>query len=110
MSDGESVPWIAELSRVMHWDRRAPFDIRTDWSTKIAPLALFGPLTVEHFRFAQPMTAALLEDAVLSRSYIAAMDPAERAPILDGVRALVAGWPEPFDVPYVTQVWTGRRL
>jgi SAM-dependent methyltransferase len=105
----ERVPWVAELSRLIHWDRRAPFDIKTDWSTKIAPLGWFEPLAVAYFTFVQPMTAALLEDATLSRSYIAAMEPAERAPILAGVRALVRGWPEPFDLPYVTQVWTARR-
>jgi len=106
----EAVPWVAELSRIIHWDRRAPFDIKTDWSSEIAPLGNFGPLSVTYFAFAQPMTAALLEDATLSRSYIAAMDPAEREPILAGVRALVRDWPEPFELPYVTQAWTGRRL
>jgi SAM-dependent methyltransferase len=106
----ERVAWVAELSRIIHWDTRAPFDIKTDWSTKIAPVGYFGPLSVELFTFVQPMTAALLEDATLSRSYIAAMTPAAREPILAAVRAFVAGWPEPFDLPYVTQVWTGSRL
>jgi ubiquinone/menaquinone biosynthesis C-methylase UbiE len=107
----ERVPWVAELSGIIHRrDPRAPFDIATDWATRIAPLGLFAMEGVAHFPFTQPMTAALVEDAALSRSYIAAMEPAEREPILAAVRALVRGWPEPFDLPYVTQVWIARPI
>jgi hypothetical protein len=55
------------------------------------------------------MTVDTLVDRVASISYIAAMDDAERAPILDEVRALVAGFDEPFPLPYRVDVWWTRR-
>ena len=37
------------------------------------------------------------------------MDEAERRPLLDDVRALVAGREEPFPFPYVTEVLVSPR-
>jgi hypothetical protein len=105
----DRVPWVAELSRILHQETRPPFDIHTDWAARVAPLGLFAIDGVSYFPHAQRMTAALVEDMALSRSYIAALEPARRAPILDALRDLVRGWPEPFDLPYVTQVWIARR-
>jgi SAM-dependent methyltransferase len=104
------VPWVAELQRVQHWTTHAPYDETTDWSAVLRPYGGFTPMTCARFAWAQPMTADRLVDAASSRSYILAMTPEARAPILAAVRALVAGWPEPFDLPHVTQVWTCRRL
>jgi SAM-dependent methyltransferase len=106
----DRVPWVAELQRVQRWTTRAPYDSTTDWAARLAPHGGFTPATCARFDWAQPMTADLLVDAARSRSYITAMEPAEREPILAAVRALVHGRPEPFDLPHVTQVWTCRRL
>jgi SAM-dependent methyltransferase len=105
----ERTPWVAELTRITHWDRRAPFDIKTDWAAKLSAQRWFGPLTPAYFELSVPMTAALLDEMVRSRSYIVAMAPADRDAVLANVAALVRGWPEPFELPYITQVWTARR-
>jgi hypothetical protein len=52
----------------------------------------------------QRLTREGLLDRVSSVSYIAAMDDEQRAPVLTEVSALVAGFPETFDLPYVTEV------
>ena len=44
-----------------------------------------------------------------SVSFVAALDESERAPLLAGVRALVAGGPEPFPFRYRTDVYVYRR-
>lgn len=105
----DRVPWVAEMQRIIHWYDQGPYDARTDWAARIAGIGPFSPLGVAHFEWAQPMTRELLEAATLSRSYIAKMAPAEREPILAGVRTLAAGFAEPFDLPHITHVWTARR-
>jgi ubiquinone/menaquinone biosynthesis C-methylase UbiE len=93
----ESVPWVAEMSRIIHWNRGLipqydgfELDGFTTWTC----------------RYVQRLNLEGLLDRVASVSYIAAMDDEQRAPVLAEVSALVAGFPEPFDLPYVTQVHT----
>jgi SAM-dependent methyltransferase len=106
----ERTPWVAEMQRIIHWHDRGPYDAKTDWAARIAGLGYFSPLESAAFEDNQPMTRALLEDATLSRSYIAKMEPAERAPILAGVLELVRDFPEPFDLPHICRVWTARKV
>jgi hypothetical protein len=61
------------------------------------------------YEFVQAMTVDLLLERVASSSYIAAMADADRAELLGQVRAIVAGFEEPFDLPYVGVVhWCHR--
>jgi hypothetical protein len=46
---------------------------------------------------------------VASTSFVAAMSEEERRPLLEQVRALVAGRDEPFPFPYVTEVLVSAR-
>jgi SAM-dependent methyltransferase len=104
----ETVPWVAELSRIMHWDTRQPYRVGTDWRTVVDPVGLFTPLQHRRFPHAHEIDVDLLLGRVVSTSYIAAMGPAERAPMLERVRALVAGFPPTFPLPYDTDVWWCR--
>jgi SAM-dependent methyltransferase len=63
-------------------------------------------LTEWHHEFVQRLDADGLADRVASTSFIAALDEAERAPLLDKVRALVGGGT--VDVPYVCEVHVWR--
>jgi SAM-dependent methyltransferase len=105
----ESVFWVAELSRLMHWDGQMPYDPDTDWAALVAASGAFTALEVASFRFDQLLDRELLCERVASSSYIAAMAPAEREEILARVRELVAGFPEPFALPYVCDVYWCRR-
>jgi SAM-dependent methyltransferase len=63
-------------------------------------------LTEWHFDFVQRLDADGLADRVGSTSFIAALDEAERAPLLERVRALAGGGA--VDVPYVCEVHVWR--
>ena len=55
------------------------------------------------------MTRDLISSRVRSVSYIAELDEAGQQEYVDRVLRLVAGFDEPFDLPYVTHVWTASR-
>lgn len=79
------------------------------WRAPFAASPLFGELETGTFRYEQLFSADDLADRVSSTSFVAAMDEDERRPLLDEVRALVAGRDEPFPFPYVTEVLLSRR-
>ena len=80
------------------------------WRAPFAASPLFGDLETAEFRYEQRFTVEDLVDRVASTSFVAAMDPTERAPLLDRVRALAAGRDEPFPFPYVTEVSISPRM
>ena len=93
----ESVPWVAELSQIIHWNRGLipEYDhIRLDGFTKWT------------CGYVQALSHDGLLDRVASVSYIAAMDGHERAGVLAQVSELVRGFTEPIPLPYVTEVHT----
>ncbi|HST13740.1 MAG TPA: methyltransferase domain-containing protein [Gaiellaceae bacterium] len=80
------------------------------WRVPLAESPLFGELETAEFRFEQQFAVEDLVDRVRSTSFVAAMTDDERQPLLDGVRALVAGRDEPFPYPYVTEVLITPRM
>jgi SAM-dependent methyltransferase len=106
----ESVPWVAELTRIIHWDTRQPYKVGTDWRAVIESDRRFSAVEREKFSFDQTVDADRLVERVTSTSYIAAMTPDERAPIVAETRALVAGFPETFVLPYVTDTYRCHRI
>lgn len=93
----ESVPWVAEMSRIIHWNRGL--------------IPAYDGIEIEGFtkwscRYVQPLTHDGLLDRVASVSYIAAMGDRERAGVLAQVSDLVRGFTEPIPLPYVTEVHT----
>jgi SAM-dependent methyltransferase len=105
----ESVPWVAELSRVMQWDVRMPYVVGTDFRAVLDASRLFTPAQRSRFTFEQELDRDGLANRVSTTSFIAAMEPAERAIVLDGVRDLVADFPARFALPYVTEVFWCHR-
>ncbi len=105
----ESVQWVAELSRVMQWDVRMPYQVGTDFRAVLDASGRFRTAQRARFGFEQELDREGLCERVATTSYIAAMDAVERERVLDAVRALVADFPEPFPLPYVTEVfWCDR--
>ncbi|HEX8581248.1 MAG TPA: methyltransferase domain-containing protein [Acidimicrobiales bacterium] len=107
----ESEPWVAELSRLIHWhDSPIPtYDRDRDWPGVVAASGRFTPVEHRRFHHDQEMGADLLVERVLSTSYIAAKPAGERERIAADVRGLVDGFPERFPLPYVTDVYWCRR-
>ena len=105
----DTVPWVAELSTIMHWPTNRPYEPSTDWAALVAASGHYTPLRSATFTFGQEVDSDLLVDRVASSSYIAAMDPEPQQALLDDVRTLVAGFPQPFALPYVCAVhWCHR--
>jgi len=78
----ESVPWVRRLSEIIGGE-----DLQLQQG-RLAASDLFGPVTKAEFRFWQHFDADGLLGLVHSRSYIAAMESAEREKVLERVRAL----------------------
>ena len=102
-----SVPWVAELSRIIRWDERGewqvPYTVEVDWAIRFAEgTTLFSPMEAHHSAHTQVIDADTLVARVLSTSYIAAADRAEQERIAARVRELVGGFPDRFELPYVT--------
>jgi len=100
----ESVPWVAELGRILREYAAAPAEDRQ--ADRIA--APFGPVERRDFRWRHPMTDAEIVDMVASRSYVITLAPAVRDGLLDRVRALLAV-ERPGEMPYVTECHRAER-
>lgn len=93
-----SVPWVAELDRILRDHAAAPGEDRQ--VDRVGEP--FGPVERRDFRWRHPMPAAEIVDMVASRSYVITLAPAVRAGLLDRVRALLAA-ERPAEMPYVTE-------
>jgi SAM-dependent methyltransferase len=107
----ESVPWVAEMSRIIEWKNRDAARYQTiDWAAEVAASGRFGRLHHHELAWDQLITRDRLEDRVRSISYIAASLPADADRMVAEVLGLVDGRPEPFPFPYRTHVfWCHRR-
>lgn len=103
------MPWVAAMNHLMHDAQVLPFDPDQDWSLVLGADHRFGDVHTTRYEFVHPVTVELLLERVASSSYIAAMAEPDRDELLARVGALVAGFEEPFDLPYVGVVHWCRR-
>jgi SAM-dependent methyltransferase len=101
-------PWMARLSEILGNE--------TVEDSYVLPIidgsGLFGPVETARFAFAQTHDREGLVDLVLSRSYCAKLEPADREPILDAVVRLydeTAG-PAGVRLAYVTDCFRAAAL
>ncbi|MEU4896469.1 class I SAM-dependent methyltransferase [Streptomyces sp. NPDC044780] len=95
-----SVPWVAELDRILRDCAAAPTEDR-----QVGRLGTpFGAIERQDFRWSHPMTAGEVMDMVASRSYVITLEPAARAELLGRVHALLDAT-RPRDMPYVTECY-----
>jgi ubiquinone/menaquinone biosynthesis C-methylase UbiE len=76
------------------------------WRDAFSRTDAFSPLEETIFDHRQEADADALEARVASISFIAALDPAERAPLLERARAIAGGGS--VTIPYRTEVHTAR--
>ncbi len=107
----ESVAWVDEMSRIIHWHERTVSRYQhVHWADVVAASDAFTTLQEEAISWEQPMTREVLADRVRSISYIAVMPSTERERLAAEVTGLVARRAEPFGLPYVCRVqWCRRR-
>jgi SAM-dependent methyltransferase len=112
----ESEEWVARLSSIIEPHRAGtPGYAQGRWREPFDSTTLFTPLQHHRFRYLQELTPDGVVDRVASISFVASLPDAQRAGVLDEVRALVDSHPatagrDPIELPYVTDVYTCRRL
>ncbi|MCO1574326.1 class I SAM-dependent methyltransferase [Crossiella sp. SN42] len=98
-----SVPWVAELERILRDYGPATNEERQDNQVGEP----FGPVERQDVRWRQPITTAEALDMVASRSYVITLPTATREELLGRVRALLADR-RPTEMPYVTECYRMR--
>ena len=107
----DRVPWVAEMTAVIHaHDPGDAYEAVTDWDAVIGAAGGFSAVT--HVEVPNPqrdVTADVVVERAMSTSYVSAAGPDVIEQVARDVRAIVAGFDEPFDYPYVTQIFTCTR-
>jgi SAM-dependent methyltransferase len=80
-----------------------------DWERVVNASPLFEPLAQTEVQNDQPQTVEGLVERAASTSFIAAMDPPERAELLAGLKRRAAALPEPIVLPHVCELFAFRR-
>lgn len=108
----EAVPWIAELTRVMHGSHAET--MLADGGAQVA--APIGPLEERTWQWTRTLGRGAFLDMVSSRSYIITATTEERVRILadvgdlfDAQRRRDETGAEVVDLPYVTRAYRGIR-
>jgi SAM-dependent methyltransferase len=111
----QSVDWVAQLTTLIApYEGDAPRYDHGEWR-KVFPAEGFSPLQERRFAHGHTGPAErVIVDRTASISFIAALEPAERARLLDRVRALIAGTPslagcDEVTFPYVTMAYHSER-
>jgi SAM-dependent methyltransferase len=105
----ERVPWVKTWNDEIDWhSRRIAHYQDTDW-TSVLGEGGFADAAYHRVEWQQPMTRDLVASRVRSVSYVAELDEAGQQEFVDRVLPLVADFEEPFDLPYITHVWTASR-
>jgi SAM-dependent methyltransferase len=100
----DSVEWIVRLNELLGAER---IDYEGYPPEIVAASALFGPTEHETFVFEQRVDRVTLRELVLSRSYVATLEPAERERLLGDVERAYddAAEADGLVVPYVTHAF-----
>lgn len=109
-----SEPWVAELSALIRWDHRhehrVPYTLEIDWCARFAQEAVgLGALERFETTYRQELDVDTLVQRVMSTSYIASAAPDEQRRIEAGVRSVTDGFPQRFELPYVTVAYRCHR-
>lgn len=102
------VDWVRRLNEIIRWNagQIPTYDAGDErWVDVVAASGAFTPVRTAEFPMDHEVDVPTLLDRVASTSYIADMDDAARAVVLDEVRELVAGFPERFVLPHRTYVY-----
>jgi SAM-dependent methyltransferase len=105
----DRAPYVKSWNDVIEWHkRRIAHYQETDWPAVLSAGG-FRDTAYDRVEWSQPMTRELIASRVRSVSYIAELDEEGQQEYVDRVLALVVGFDEPFDLPYITHVWTAKR-
>lgn len=106
-------PWVARINELIRWNSGTipTYDAGDErWEDVIARCGEFSVLHLRELPYEQLVDEDTLVDRVASTSYVATMPEEERMTLLAEVRAVAAGFPATFPLPYRTFVYWCRRL
>lgn len=105
------VPWMQAYSDIVHaHDPGTAYEGDIDYAPIVAATGCFTPLERTDVDNPQrDVTADIVVERALSTSYIAAAGGDVHEQVARDVRALVHDFDEPFDLPYVTHIYTCTR-
>jgi SAM-dependent methyltransferase len=87
-----SIDWVDEVWSIMdRVEKRAPWRNHDSWRTDSIEMEGFGVSALTEFRHEQVLPPAAVVQRVASVSHVAVLPDAERAAVLDEVRAVLAG-------------------
>ena len=102
-----TVPWVDKVWAIMdRVEKRAPWRDHENWrDSAFGPMPGFGEMLSAEFHHTQSVTPNVMVQRVASVSHVAVLPEAERAKVLDEVRAVLAGDPatagrETLEIPY----------
>jgi SAM-dependent methyltransferase len=105
----ERLPWVREWNERIEWhSRRIAYYQRVDWPGVLRD-AGFADVGGHDVEWSQPMTRDLVAARVRSVSYVAQEPEHVQQDYVGRVLALVDGFEEPFDLPYVTHLWWASK-
>ena len=87
-----------------------PETIEVDWRIVVDESGWFEPMRRGRYRWTDTVSHHDLLASVESRSYVSVLEPEPRRSFLEGLAELLIEYPEPFPLPYVTEVYWCRRL
>jgi len=91
----ESVPWVADLSKIVnkYWDAGGiPRYWEGSWKSGFDGSNLFTPLQLAEFRYVQVSDLPTMLDRFSSISYISTLPESERSAFLESIRELMERW------------------
>jgi SAM-dependent methyltransferase len=103
----ESVPWVAELSRVALLEDGTRSVEHRSSTRDFGPC--FAAAEWAEFPHAVGHTAATLRELIRSRSYYLVASATERRRLDDAVETIAAGLPPAFALPYITLAYRAVR-
>jgi SAM-dependent methyltransferase len=105
----ERVPWVRQMTEIIRWDGYRPYGVEFEWRPMIEIGGYFAVAGRVQLPYVQMLDRKAFLDRVSSISYISTLTPEARAPLLERCAELVAGFDEPFGLPYQCDViWATR--
>ncbi len=92
----------------MQWHERRPYPAGADYRPVVLADPAFTGGERRTFHLVERTDHDRLRHRVLSTSYIAAAPPRERAELQEAVDGVIAGLPEPVDLPHLTDTYVFR--
>jgi SAM-dependent methyltransferase len=104
----QTVPWVAQLTGIIAGGAASDARVHAREGRQFGPL--FRRAERAEFRHSMPMTSDTLLDVVRTRSRYLVAEADERREIEHRVAELVAGLPEPFELPYIAVAFRAEVL